>query len=137
MSKEDIDKAVKEAEAYAEEDKKRKDEVDTRNNAENMVMQCESTLEELGDKVPASEKSEVEAKCNDLKEALKGTDTALIKEKSDALQKTLYDLSSKLYQQAGGAQAGPDMSNMGGNADADTSSNSGDDDVIDADYKEV
>ena len=135
MSKEDIDKAVKEAEAYAEEDKKRKDEVDTRNNAENMVMQCESTLEELGDKVPASEKSEVEAKCNDLKEALKGTDTALIKEKSDALQKTLYDLSSKLYQQAGGAQAGPDMSNMGGNAD--TSSNSGDDDVIDADYKEV
>ena len=135
MSKEDIDKAVKEAEAYAEEDKKRKDEVDTRNNAENMVMQCESTLEELGDKVPASEKSEVEAKCNDLKEALKGTDTALIKEKSDALQKTLYDLSSKLYQQAGGAQAGPDMSNMGGNTD--TSSNSGDDDVIDADYKEV
>lgn len=137
MSKEDIDKAVKEAEAYAEEDKKRKDEVDTRNNAENMVMQCESTLEELGDKVPASEKSDVEAKCSDLKEALKGTDTALIKEKSDALQKTLYDLSSKLYQQAGGAQAGPDMSNMGGNADADTSSNSGDDDVIDADYKEV
>ncbi|MDO4156100.1 MAG: molecular chaperone DnaK [Oscillospiraceae bacterium] len=138
MSKEDIDKAVKEAEAYAEEDKKRKDEVDTRNNAENMVMQCESTLEELGDKVPASEKSDVEAKCNDLKEALKGTDTALIKEKSDALQKTLYDLSSKLYQQAGGAQAGgPDMSNMGGNAGADTSSNGGDDDVIDADYKEV
>ena len=138
MSKEDIDKAVKEAEAYAEEDKKRKDEVDTRNNAENMVMQCESTLEELGDKVPASEKSDVEAKCSDLKEALKGTDTALIKEKSDALQKTLYDLSSKLYQQAGGAQAGgPDMSNMGGNAGADTSSNSGDDDVIDADYKEV
>ena len=62
----------------------------------------------------------------------------MIKEKSDALQKTLYDLSSKLYQQAGGAQAGgPDMSNMGGNAGADTSSNGGDDDVIDADYKEV
>ncbi len=137
MSKEDIDKAVKEAEAYAEEDKKRKDEVDTKNNAENMVMQCESTLEELGDKVPASEKSDVEAKCNDLKEALKGTDTTLIKEKSEALQKALYDLSSKLYQQAGGAQGGPDMSNMGGNAGADNSSNSDGDDVIDADYKEV
>ncbi len=137
MSKEDIDKAVKEAEAYAEEDKKRKDEVDTKNNAENMVMQCESTLEELGDKVPASEKADVEAKCNDLKEALKGTDTALMKEKSEALQKALYDLSSKLYQQAGGAQGGPDMSNMGGNTGADSNSNGRDDDVIDADYKEV
>jgi molecular chaperone DnaK len=135
MSKEDIEKAVKEAEAYAEEDKKRKDDVDTRNNAENMVMQCESTLEELGDKVPASEKSEVEQKCNDLKEALKGTDTALIKEKSDALQKTLYDLSSKLYQQAGAAQGNPDMGDMG-NMDG-AADNGGDDDVIDADYKEV
>lgn len=66
-----------------------KDEVDTKNNAENMVMQCESTLEELGDKVPASEKADVESKCNDLKEALKGTDTALIKQKSEDLQKRL------------------------------------------------
>ena len=139
MSKEDIDKAVKEAEAYAEEDKKRKDEVDTKNNAENMVMQCESTLEELGDKVPASEKSDVESKCNDLKEALKGTDTALIKQKSEDLQKALYDLSSKLYQQAGGAQGNPDMGGAaaGGSTDNDSTNNGGDDDVIDADYKEV
>ena len=138
MSKEDIDKAVKEAEAYAEEDKKRKDEVDTKNNAENMVMQCESTLEELGDKVPASEKSDVESKCNDLKEALKGTDTALIKQKSEDLQKALYDLSSKLYQQAGGAQGNPDMGGAAtGEADNGSTNNGGDDDVIDADYKEV
>ena len=66
-------------------------------------------MEELGDKVPASEKSDVENKCNDLKEALKGTDTALIKQKSEDLQKALYDLSSKLYQQAGAAQGNPDM----------------------------
>ena len=139
MSKDDIDKAVKEAEAYAEEDKKRKDEVDTKNNAENMVMQCESTLEELGDKVPASEKSDVESKCNDLKEALKGTDTALIKQKSEDLQKALYDLSSKLYQQAGGAQGNPDMGGAATNNSTDNGStnNGGDDDVIDADYKEV
>ena len=138
MSKDDIDKAVKEAEAYAEEDKKRKDEVDTKNNAENMVMQCESTLEELGDKVPASEKSDVESKCNDLKEALKGTDTALIKQKSEDLQKALYDLSSKLYQQAGAAQGNPAMGGAAtGEADNSGKNNSGDDDVIDADYKEV
>ena len=138
MSKDDIDKAVKEAEAYAEEDKKRKDEVDTKNNAENMVMQCESTLEELGDKVPASEKADVESKCNDLKEALKGTDTALIKQKSEDLQKALYDLSSKLYQQAGGAQGNPDMGGAAtGEADNGSTNNGGDDDVIDADYKEV
>ena len=138
MSKDDIDKAVKEAEAYAEEDKKRKDEVDTKNNAENMVMQCESTLEELGDKVPASEKSDVESKCNDLKEALKGTDTALIKQKSEDLQKALYDLSSKLYQQAGAAQGNPDMGGAAtGEADNSGKNNGGDDDVIDADYKEV
>ena len=138
MSKDDIDKAVKEAEAYAEEDKKRKDEVDTKNNAENMVMQCESTLEELSDKVPASEKSDVESKCNDLKEALKGTDTALIKQKSEDLQKALYDLSSKLYQQAGAAQGNPDMGGAAtGEADNSGKNNGGDDDVIDADYKEV
>ena len=122
----------------AEEDKKRKDEVDTKNNAENMVMQCESTLEELGDKVPASEKADVESKCNDLKEALKGTDTALIKQKSEDLQKALYDLSSKLYQQAGGAQGNPDMGGAAtGEADNGSTNNGGDDDVIDADYKEV
>ena len=133
-----MSKAVKEAEAYAEEDKKRKDEVDTKNNAENMVMQCESTLEELGDKVPASEKADVESKCNDLKEALKGTDTALIKQKSEDLQKALYDLSSKLYQQAGAAQGNPDMGGAAtGEADNSGKNNGGDDDVIDADYKEV
>ena len=93
---------------------------------------------ELGDKVPASEKSDVESKCNDLKEALKGTDTALIKQKSEDLQKALYDLSSKLYQQAGAAQGNPDMGGAAtGEADNSGKNNGGDDDVIDADYKEV
>ena len=126
MSKDDIDKAVKEAEAYAEEDKKRKDEVDTKNNAENMVMQCESTLEELGDKVQL------------VGDDLFVTNTALIKQKSEDLQKALYDLSSKLYQQAGGAQGNPDMGGAAtGEADNGSTNNGGDDDVIDADYKEV
>ena len=86
MSKEDIDKAVREAEAFAAEDKKAREAVDTRNNADQMVFQTEKTLKEVGDKVSASEKSEVESKLNDLKEALKGNDIDLIKTKQDELQ---------------------------------------------------
>lgn len=132
MSKEDIEKAVKDAEAYAEEDKKRKEEVDIKNNAENLVFQCESTLQELGDKVSGDDKSDVESKLAALKDAISGNNTSDIKAKSDELQQALYALSSKLYQQNGGA---PDMggaADMGGN----TSNGSGDD-VIDADYTEV
>ena len=136
MSKEDIDKAVREAEAFAAEDKKAREAVDTRNNADQMVFQTEKTLKEVGDKVSASEKSEVESKLNDLKEALKGNDIDLIKTKQDELQKAFYALSEKLYQaQAaqGGAQgaAGPDMGNMGGNTQ------NSDPNVVDADFREV
>lgn len=132
MSKEDIEKAVKDAEAYAEEDKKRKEEVDVKNNAENLVFQCESTLQELGDKVSGDDKSDVESKLAALKDAISGNNTSDIKAKSDELQQALYALSSKLYQQNGGAP------NMGGAADmGGNTSNGGDDDVIDADYTEV
>ena len=140
MSKEDIDKAVREAEAFAAEDKKAREAVDTRNNADQMVFQTEKTLKEVGDKVSASEKSEVESKLNDLKEALKGNDIDLIKTKQDELQKAFYALSEKLYQaQAaqGGAQgaAGPDMGNMGGNMGGNTQNS--DPNVVDADFREV
>ena len=144
MSKEDIDKAVKEAEQYAEDDKKRREEVDTKNNAESLCFQCENALKEFGDKVPADEKSAIESKIADLRSALGGNDAAAIKAKSDDLQQAFYALSSKVYQQNGGRPgADPNMGgsagfnsadpNMGGNPNG----GSGDDGVVDADFKEV
>ena len=100
MSKEDIDKAVKEAEQFAAEDKKQREAADVRNQADQMVYQTERTLEELGDKVDAAEKAEVESKLNELKETLKGSDTAAIKAATEALTQVFYKLSEKMYQQA-------------------------------------
>ena len=121
LSKEDIDKAVKEAERFAEEDKKRKEEVDTRNNAENLVYQTEKSLGELGDKVTAEEKAPIEEQLNKLKETLKGTDTEAIKADSEELTKRFYAIAEKLYAQAapqdGGAQGG--KVNDDGSVDAD------------------
>ena len=99
MSKEDVEKAVREAEQYAAEDAKRKEEIDTRNQGDQMVYQTERTLEELGDKVDAAEKAEVESKLNELKETLKGSDTAAIKAATEALTQVFYKLSEKMYQQ--------------------------------------
>ena len=115
MSKEDIDKAVKEAEMYAAEDAKRKEEVDIRNQGDQMVYQTEKTVEELGDKLDASEKAEVESKLAALKQALTGTDSAAIKSATEALTQVFYKISEKIYQQAGGPQgAGFDPSQAGG-----------------------
>ena len=100
LSKEDIDRAVKEAEQYASEDAKRKEEVDTRNQADQVVYQTEQALTELGDKISADEKAGVESKLNALKDTLKGADTAAIKAATEELQKAFYDISAKLYQQA-------------------------------------
>ena len=139
MSKEDIDKAVKEAEAYAEEDKKRRDEVDTKNQAENMVLQCENTLKEFGDKVPQDTQDAIRAKSADLKTAIDANDTQAMKDKMDALQKALMEMGQKIYQQPG-AQGAPDMGAAGmGGADftEQAPNNGGDDDVIDADFTEA
>ena len=117
MSKEDIEKAVKEAEQFAAEDAKRKEEVDVRNQGDQMVYQTEKTLEELGDKVDAAEKGEIESKLQSLKTALTGTDTAAIKAATEELTQAFYKLSEKMYQQAnpqGQPGAGFDPSNMGG-----------------------
>ena len=116
MSKEDIDRAVREAEQFAAEDAKRKEEVDVRNQGDQMVYQTEKTLEELGDKIDATEKGEVESKLQSLKDALTGTDTQAIKNATEELTQVFYKLSEKLYQQAnpqGGAQ-GFDPSNFQG-----------------------
>ncbi|MBQ8296266.1 MAG: molecular chaperone DnaK [Ruminococcus sp.] len=136
MSKEDIDKAVKEAEQYAEEDKKRREQVDTKNEAENLVFQCEKALGEIGDKISADEKSAIEAKCADVKAAVAADNFDEIKAKKDDLQKAFYDLSAKLYQQANPNGEGIDPSqfaNMGGQG-ADTAA---DDGVVDADFTEA
>ena len=107
MSKEDVEKAVKEAEQYAAEDKARREDVETRNNADQMVYQCEKTLEEMGDKLGAEEKADVQAKVDALKEALKGTDTADIKAKQEELTKAFYAVSEKMYQQAAPQDGAP------------------------------
>ncbi len=115
MSKEDIDKAVKEAEMYAAEDAKRKEEVEVRNQGDQMVYQTEKTVAELGEKLDAGEKAEVESKLAALKQALTGNDTASIKAATEELTQVFYKISEKLYQQAGGPQgAGFDPSQAGG-----------------------
>jgi len=138
MSKEDVEKAVHEAEQYAAEDAKRKEEIDTRNQGDQMVYQTERTLEELGDKVDAAEKAEVESKLNELKETLKGSDTAAIKAATEALTQVFYKLSEKMYQQANpqgqpGANPGCDPNCQSG----DCSKGSDGQQYYDADYTVV
>lgn len=106
MSQEDIDRAVKEAEKFADEDKKLKEDIDTKNTAENMIYQSEKTLDEIGDKVSEDEKSEVRSAIDKLKETVKNGSTEDIKADTDALQKAFYKISEKLYAQQG--QAGAD-----------------------------
>ena len=144
MSDEDIDKAVKEAAEYEAQDKKRKEGIDARNDADNMVFQTEKAMEEAGDKIDASEKATVEADIAKLKEALDRTtpdniseaDVAALNEGKEQLMKDAQSLFAKMYEQAGGAagQAGPGPQ-AGAGADPNATYNS--DDVVDADYKEV
>ena len=104
MSKEDIEKAVKEAELHAAEDKIQKENVETRNNAENLVFQCEKTMADAGDKLTEEDKAPINAAVETLKESLKGEDYAKIKADTEALTQALYKISEKLYQAAGGAE---------------------------------
>ena len=137
MSKEDIDKAVKEAEAFAAEDAKKKEEVDARNNADQLAFQAEKALNEFGDKVSADEKSQCQTKIDALKEALKGTDIEDIKAKHKDLEETFQKIATNVYQQAAQAQQaagaqGFDPNNMGG-----AQANNGGDDVIDAEFTDA
>ena len=136
MSKEDIDKAVKEAEQFAAEDAKRKEEVDVRNQADQVVYQTEKALEDAKDKIDASDKANVEAALNKLKDALKGTDIEAIKSATEEATKAFYPVAEKMYQQSGQAgQAGPDMggADFGGQAGGTNT----DPNVVDADYQVV
>ena len=104
MSKEDVEKAVREAEQYAAEDKARREAVDTRNNADQMVYQSEKTIEEMGDKIAADDKADLQTKIDALKEALKGEDIEAIKAKQEELTKAFYAVTEKIYQAAAAAQ---------------------------------
>lgn len=141
MSDADIDKAVKEAAEYEAQDKKRKEAIDARNDADSMVFQTEKALEEVGDKIDANDKAEVEADLNALKEAINRapvdqmTDAQVedIKSGKEKLMNSAQKLFAKVYeqaQQAGAAGAGPDMGGAAGGSRPD-------DDVVDADFKEV
>ena len=137
MSKDDIEKAVHEAEQFAQEDKQRREEVDTRNNADQMVYQCEKLLSEEGDKFDQADKDALNAEIEGLKEALKGQDINLIKNKQESLQKKFYEVSEKIYKAAQGAQGAAGQQadpNMGGNPGAGAQ---GADGFYDADYTDV
>ncbi len=134
MSKDDIDKAVKEAEAFAEEDKKRKEEVELRNSADQMVYQTEKSMNEFGDKVTQAEKDSVNPKVEALKEALKGTDNEAIKKAQEELQTAFYAVAERVYKEQGAAAqaAQTDVQGEGSSSEA-----SNDDNVVDADFTEV
>ncbi len=133
----DIDKAVKEAEKFAEEDKKNKEAIEIRNNADSMVYQSEKSLKDLGDKLDADDKAKIEAEINNVKEALKGTDNEAIKSATEALTQAFYDASSKVYQQNPDAQGGPGPNAGFGGEQAPGGQGAQQDNVYDADYKVV
>ena len=135
MSKEDVEKAVREAEQFAAEDAKRKEEVDTRNEADQMVYQTEKILDEMGDKIDAGDKGSIDSALGRVKDALKGSDTQAIKGATEELKKAFYAVSEKLYSQAG-PQAGPGP-DMGGTGFGGGQPGGGDDNVVDADYEVV
>jgi len=135
MSKDDIDKAVKDAEMFAEEDKKRREAIDIKNAGEQAVYQTENTIKELGDKLTEDEKKALEEKLEALKETLKGTDNDKIKADTEELQKKFYEVSTRIYQEAAKAQqeqqgAAPDQGPQGGNSHGEGT-------VDDANYKDV
>lgn len=126
MSKDDVEAAVKQAEQFAAEDKKRREDIDTRNAADQMVYQTEKTMADLGDKIEPADKSDLEHKLGALKEALKGTDGAAIKARQEELQKAFYEVSGKVYQKVQQEQPQEGAPNTPPQ-----------DDVVDADYREV
>lgn len=136
MSEDDIQKAVQDAEKFAAEDKKQKEQVEVRNGADQMVYQAEKLVSEMGDKVSADEKANLQSKIDGLKETLKGDNTDEIKAKQEELQKVLYDLSAKLYQQAA-PQGQPGGEAPGAGQQPGNGEPSGNDDVVDVDYTEV
>ena len=130
LTDEDIEKAVKDAEAHAEEDKKRKDEIEVRNNAESLVYNSQKTIVELGDKISGEEKAKVETEIENVKKALEGTDVENIKTATEKLTTAFYAVSEKLYSQAAAQNQGAEGTKPEGEPKVDENGN-----VYDADYK--
>ncbi|MEG1859181.1 MAG: molecular chaperone DnaK [Christensenellaceae bacterium] len=137
LSDDDIDKAVKEAEKFAQEDKDRKAEVETRNNADSLVYQTEKTLKDLDKKVAADDKKKIETEVANVKEALKGTDNEKIKEATEKLQTVSFDAFGKIYQQADANAAGGAAGGAGFDPNYKPEDKKADDNVVDADYEVV
>ena len=137
MSKDDIERAVKEAEQFAEEDKKRKEEVDLRNGADQMVFECEKLLSENGDKFDEADKNDINAKIDELKEALKGDNIDNIKSKQEALQAKFYEISEKLYKAAGGAQGFDTNAAAGAGFDPNAAASAQGDNYTEAPFTDV
>ena len=137
MSKDDIDRMVKEAQAHEAEDKKQKETVEIRNRADSTVYQAEKAIKDLGDKVDKAKADEVQAAADKVKEALKGTDNDAIKKATEELEKPLYEMSAAAYQQAGGPEAAASAGAAGGAGASDADAKSEDDNVVDAEYTEV
>ena len=137
MSKDDIDRMVKEAQAHEAEDKKQKETVEVRNRADSAVYQAEKAIKDLGDKVDKAKADEVQAAADKVKEALKGTDTDAIKRATEELEKPLYEMSAAAYQQAGGPEAAAGAGAAPGAGATDAGAKSEDDNVVDAEYTEV
>ena len=133
LTDEDIDKAVKDAEAHAAEDKKRKEEIEVRNNAESLVYNCQKTITDLGDKISGEEKAKAETEIENVKKALEGTDVEAIKSATEKLTQIFYSISEKVYSQAQGAANAAGANNgEANNAEPHTDANGN---VYDADYK--
>mgnify|MGYP005794965627 FL=1 len=136
LTDEDIDRAVKDAEAHAAEDKKRKEEIEVRNNAESLVYNCQKTITDLGDKISGEEKAKAETEIENVKKALEGTDVEAIKSATEKLTTVFYSISEKVYSQAKGAEnaasGATDGANAEGNSEPHTDANGN---VYDADYK--
>ena len=143
LSEDEINRAVKEAEQFANEDKKRKDEVETRNHADTLVYETEKTMKELGDKITEGDKSRINAEVENVKSALNGSDSEAIKAATEKLTEVSYEVFGKIYQQqaqqnGGAAGFDPNAGAAGsGNNGGSNSSNGNDDGVVDADYEVV
>ncbi|MDO5557672.1 MAG: molecular chaperone DnaK [Clostridia bacterium] len=134
LTDEDIDRAVKDAEAHSAEDKKKKEEIEARNNAESLVYNCQKTIDELGDKISGEEKAKAETEIENVKKALEGTDTESIKQATEKLTTVFYSISEKLYSQTAGAQAGANPETAQANAEENAQTGE-DGNVYNADYE--
>ena len=137
MSKEDIDKAVKEAEAFAAEDKKKKEEVEARNAADQMVYQTEKSMNEFGDKVTQADKDSVNPKLDALKEALKGTDVEAIKKAQEELQTAFYAVAERIYKEQGAAAQQAEAAQTDVQGEGTNAAGGSDDNVVDAYYTDA